>query len=141
MRTWLGRQKRKTDPCLRSWSSALSLDVIVLYFSDSSGDLWKRNYKCRTISGFTSRRNIPTVPLDYFLADSKAHPGSFIRAASTVEPLEGGENLVEVLRLKPNAVVFDNDLAGRAGGIAGYLNNGLFTLFMEFESIPDEILE
>jgi hypothetical protein len=51
------------------------------------------------------------MPLDYLLADSKAHTGSFALAVSAVKPLEGGENPFELLFLKPNAVILENDLA------------------------------
>ena len=50
------------------------------------------------------------MPLDYFLADGQTHASSFILAALAMEPLEGGEDLFEVLLLETYTVVFDKDL-------------------------------
>ena len=54
--------------------------------------------------------NAPAMSLHYFLANGKTHACSFIFAALAVEPMEGGENLVEILLLKTDAVILHNDL-------------------------------
>jgi hypothetical protein len=67
------------------------------------------NYKCCAHSWSTLCCNASSVPFDNLFAYGKSHAGSFVFAA-TMQSLERGENLSEVLLLETNAVILDNDL-------------------------------
>jgi hypothetical protein len=47
---------------------------------------------------------------DYLPTDGKAHAGPFIFTPA-MQPLEGGENPFEVLRIEADTVILDNDPA------------------------------
>jgi hypothetical protein len=66
------------------------------------------NHKCRTFSWFALSPDGSAMPLYYLLADGKAHAGTFIRAASAVEPLEWGENPVDILFFEADAIIFNS---------------------------------
>jgi hypothetical protein len=66
------------------------------------------NHKCRTFSWFALSPDGSAMPLYYLLADGKAHAGTFIRAASAVEPLERGENPVDILFFEADAIIFNS---------------------------------
>ena len=86
---------------LSAFASTLHLiDVLYGKLDDKSCSFTRR----------TLCRNTPAMPLDYLLADGEAHTGPFIFAASAVESLEGREYTVEILFIKPNTVILDNDL-------------------------------
>ena len=81
------------------------------------------------------------MAFDYFFADGKAHSRSFIFAPAT-QPLEGGKYTVEILLLKADAVIFDNDPTSRTSiGYGADMDHRLLARFVEFERIADEILE
>jgi hypothetical protein len=61
------------------------------------------------------------MPLYDLLAYGKAHAASFILTAPAVKPLERGKNGVQMLFLKPDAVILD-DNSKVAGVIAAPMN-------------------
>ena len=58
-----------------------------------------------------------------------------------MEPLEGGEDLFDVLLLETDTVIFDKDLKRLVIGRTPYGNDRFLSFFVELESIPDEILK
>jgi hypothetical protein len=81
------------------------------------------------------------MPLNYLLTYRKTHSCSFILAAPAMEPLEWGENLIDVLLLETDSIIFDHDLKFAIGFCAPYFDYRLLAIFTELQGIADEILE
>jgi hypothetical protein len=81
------------------------------------------------------------MPLNYFLADGKAHAGPFVWAALSMKSLEGRENPVEVPLFKPDAVILNHDLELTISYGAPHLDDRLLAFFVKLQGIPDKVLE
>jgi hypothetical protein len=68
------------------------------------------DYERRAFSKLTFGPDVSPMALNYFTAYGKTHPGSIIFAA-IMQSLEGLENTLGILLLKPDAVVFYENLA------------------------------
>ena len=98
--------------------------------------------EARTHARRASGRNTPPMPLNYLFTDGKAHARSLVLAALAVEPLEWGENPVEILFFKANAVVFNHDLKLAVIDYgAPHFDYRLLVLPVKLEGVADKILE
>ena len=100
------------------------------------------NDKGRPFSRSTSGRDASPVALDDLLAYGKPHTGPFILTASAVKSLKGGKDPLEVLLVKADAIVLNDNLKAfiiHYG--APHFDKGLFAFLVKLECIADKILK
>src|SRR5439155_2769053 len=83
---------------------------LMVYCSSSGLPARQSDNEGRALAGNAPGRDRPTVPLDNLAADCQPHTSALVFRAS-VQPLEWGEDPVQVLLVKPDAVVLDGQLA------------------------------
>src|SRR5271170_1218320 len=107
--------------------------------------LRQRDDELRPRSRRAMRRNDTAVALHDLAADREADTRSFVLVAP-MQTLENLENTVAIFLVEPDAVVFDGDPPGggsvqRRNGFTAHLDHRIFTRFLKFQSVADQVLE
>ena len=104
----------------------------------------QRHYEGCTVVRRASRGDFSTVPLRNLAADRKSHASTVIFGPA-VQPLEYSEDAIQILLVKANAVIFHNKLpralVRRSGSCCMYPDDQWFVLFVELQTISDQVLQ